>query len=349
MAKNLLVELKRIGRLVYILAVNAAIFIILLFVIDCLLITFTGRQNPFTYLKNRLAIPPRDTYSYLVRHDEAPSVPYLPPTVPEHKELDSWGLRRTTNQTQASYPYFLLMMGDSFTLGQGITHDATTASILQKRMPEFRVYNHGTGGSHPGAQILRFRAPESKRSVLENKGVAIFVIIDGMVNRAVGSIETANYISHYPKFVATTNQLQYVGTFFEHEPVWAYLKYQIAASPLLRPLLPVKSPLSTEQFNLFCRMLQELQFTLKQTFPLVEFHAVLYPSDSKIFARNNCLANYEVSYTDYSALERPKKFRTHPDGWHPTKAENEWFSDLLLRNVILPLRAKLDNSLQSPM
>src|SRR5579884_2994346 len=59
---------------------------------------------------------------------------------------DEFGRRVVGQRPHGKDVHFLAMLGDSFTLGEGIADDETTSAQLAKMLPSTAVYNYGASG-----------------------------------------------------------------------------------------------------------------------------------------------------------------------------------------------------------
>lgn len=244
-------------------------------------------------------------------------------------DLDHWGFRVTPSNNDAKK--HAIFLGCSMVFGDGIRDNETLPYHFAKKNKNFTPYNFAHSGASPSPILYFLNNNKLANFVNEKDGIIIFSFIDNHVNRALAAIDEYQNIAYHPLYkinglnevyMASKSVKQVDGALYYPKSIWS----QTMTSKYF-----LKESHSEYEMNTFCSLMNSISNNLIENFPNSKIFLLKYPEISKLKIEN-CLSK-DFKIIDLSNIPRPKKFNTHPDGFHPISEENEWLSEILINEL----------------
>ncbi len=172
----------------------------------------------------------------------------------------------------------IILIGCSFTYGEGVNDLETFASLLSKRFKGANVYNLGWPGSGPSQIYHDMNGDEKEfyRSFKEKKLIIVNTFFDQHLYRI--SCNTSCYAQNEwlldkPKYVLNAeNQLEYKGSYRESMP-FIFLGRIVFKSPLIvYSNFHVGNRYSEENYKLVIRIFEEIRKVYESEHEVIDFY-----------------------------------------------------------------------------
>ncbi len=249
---------------------------------------------------------------------------------------DEFRRRLTPNQTGEKQSHAILI-GDSWTFGQGVEDNETIASSYSESSPQAMTYNFGTNGY--GIEDLyariRFSGSDYWAGVKEEDGVAMYLFEYDQIKRLAGTMSYLGtwgaphtYLQEDP-----SGQIKVMGSYLEAKP-WRIKFFRFLADLEVVKAFGMDFPRITEDdWRFFAKISREIKASYLEHFPKGKFIFVLLPRlTDETTDLPKYLAEQGVDYVDYSEnrLENlvGEKTYLNPDS-HFTPAANKYLGRLL--------------------
>jgi hypothetical protein len=253
---------------------------------------------------------------------------------------DIHGRRRTPDPLVANEN--ILMFGDSFTLGEGVNDEETTAFQLGTLRPNSKVYNLGLAGGSPNQFLYEAELTSPTRLASIDTDIPtsiLYIYMDHHLERLVARSSAQAWIHEQPYYVRKNNKLVFQGSFNAREPLNSL--YEIIKLSHLLKYFNVEFPprFTKKHFNLFALAMKQAHESLRFRFPNSRFYLALYPGASHYYGQQIATASRQlnISVLDYSRIDMYQATTGRaflPLDGHPTPISH--FILALLLNTDIP-------------
>lgn len=259
-------------------------------------------------------------------------------------QYDDRGRRVTPIQARARTA--IIMMGCSFTLGEGVQDFESAPWILGKRRPDSKVYNLGVSAGGAGQSLWELSQGKIERleDVHEPQKTVLFTYMGNHLERVVLRSEAFtpffSWILAMPHYKEVGNHLEYQGPFHDTGSVRNFFYRQAAMSSLLRFFKISVPPRFTDaDFKFHAKMIQEIAKKSRDKLGPIEFYFVLYPG--LIYDRNHervaaAVRALGIKVLDYTRIDIDRLTGSRawlPIDGHPSPIGNYIFAHLLDRDL----------------
>lgn len=322
------------------LALLLGLFLSLIFFVTIEIVLTLGEkdyaQRPINIQKHlaQLFSLPKEAYlrDYNIHHDQPIITNVIDTTVGTKYTVttDKYS-RRITHDIKSQEPkrsQYAVFFGCSLIFGDGISDDETLPYIFERDNSQYQSYNYALPGSAPNIFLYFLSQRNLSQELDQSSGNVFYFYQTGHIQRANHHISIMSFSWPTPRYKWNDQNMLELDTSFS-------LKNEITSffsrSYLFRRGIKLFNPFaySEDQFNKTCQMIYQIGLEVNKQLPKSNFITVLYPgeSDSRM---GECLKSKNVSVIDFSGIKRDPKLRTHWDGGHPSKEENQVYSLLLL-------------------
>jgi hypothetical protein len=255
-------------------------------------------------------------------------------------EIDEKGRRVTPVEAREQRDRFLLVLGDSFSFGEGVQSDETLPACVARRAPRYVPYNYAFHGYGPNQLLAKLETGTLRDEVREPEGVLVYALIGAHVSRAIGSMVVYTSWAHDAPYYALDPSGNPVrrGTFTTGRP-WTSIGYAIlGGSQVLKFLhLDVPPVVTDRHLTLTVRMIGRSAALFRESFGAQRFVVLVYPErwPSAIAGRlASALSREGIEMLDYSSLfgsDRAQYFL--PEDRHPTPRAHEAVAEQLVADL----------------
>lgn len=198
--------------------------------------------------------------------------------------FDQFGRRKTHQDPMTPKSTAVVMLGDSFTLGEGVKDDETTASFLAKRRPNARFYNMGVSAGGPGQILFELMKgnPLRFQGINESRKIFVYTYMDHHMDRIFCRsscyTETYSWIQDEPYFAEDNGRLALKGSFHDRG-FWTNQFFSMIGSSRFMQALGITFPprFTTQHYQLFGQMVQEIESQLRTRYGEIEFYVGIFP------------------------------------------------------------------------
>lgn len=252
--------------------------------------------------------------------------------------IDSFGRRTWPNRKSGER--FIIFLGCSFTLGEGVKDEEALPARLDQLQSGFTVYNYGFHGYGPHDVLERVRQEKWKDSVPEKHGIVVFVVIDDQIKRANASM---TYVSSYGQHHLYMKEKQdgvfeNVGAFKNAYPRLTNFYNWTSKLPLVE-YFGIEFPLQWKKkhFERMVRLINATKIELEKSLTIDKFVVVEFPNSyltASYFPK--LLSDYGIFNLDYSNFLAQKFNNAYmflADG-HPSPGINAVLAQQLYEDLI---------------
>jgi hypothetical protein len=235
---------------------------------------------------------------------------------------------------------FLMLLGCSFTFGEGVSDDETFPAQVARRLPAYHVYNFGNLGDGPNNALAMLEDPSLNRNrgITEAHGDAIFLFIDDHLRRALGTMQFLarnRRGENSPFYALSDDRLVRNGSFRTGRPL-ATQAYELLGSSQLLRFFNVDLPrLSETNLDLIAAMFERMRDVLQHSYSVDRFRVLIYPNSptGPEFAR--LLERRGVETIDDSSIQIDQILSGHATLYgyrHPSPLAYRFLADLLVED-----------------
>jgi len=196
--------------------------------------------------------------------------------------IDAHHRRITPVEQPEQRTRFLLFFGDSFTFGEGVADDETLPYHAAQLAPNYQPYNYGLSGYGPQQMLAKLQSDALAQEIPQKEGIAIYVFIDGHVERALGSMYVYNaWGDQMPYYTLNwRGNLVRRGNFTTGRPVISTL-YSVLGKSEIASYFNVNIPpdLKDRHYRFAARVIAEARNTFRAKFNSDNFYVVVYPDE----------------------------------------------------------------------
>ncbi len=238
--------------------------------------------------------------------------------------IDDYQRRLTPLENGAQRTQFLLFFGGSFVFGEGVNDAETLPFYVGQGASDYRPYNYGLSGYGPQQMLAKLQSNELAGEVPEKEGGAIYVFIDGHVERAIGSMFVYNAWGDRMPYYTTDwgGNLIRKGNFNTGRPLLSTLFRTLDKSEIARYYtLNIPGALRDSHYRFAVRLMAEARDMFREKFKSDQFYVLIYPDEGDYFedmAAHLAAAELKVlNYDELLKLDEAAGLAIAGDG-HPT-------------------------------
>jgi len=238
----------------------------------------------------------------------------------------------------------LVLLGGSYTFGQGVEANETFGYHLDHRFKDYSVYNYGLGGWGTNQLLARFTHYDIGEEVKQKQGLALYFWIDDHLIRVAGSMKYFKWAktnTPYYDFDSEGNLVN-MGTFGKARPFTTFL-YKWVGAMLLKSLtvqqfgidLPLFLYRRQKYVDLVARLTEAMRDQIRTKLPGYKFLVVLWPGSH--YGRKRIapeLKKVGIEYLDYSQQDSYFQIEGYPADTHPTAAHHKFMADILAKDLV---------------
>lgn len=233
----------------------------------------------------------------------------------------------------------VLFFGCSYTYGEGVNDDEAMpyrAGILTDG--HFRMYNFGVHGYGPQHMLALIETGRVKSIVKEPPQHAIYLATyPWHAYRAAGKHD---WVRTGPKYTLDPDgiplrQGSFSDSDYEH-PAWLWLRGHIDKSSIGHKFLSPWRPLTDADERRFLAITRRSADLLKQEYPSLQFHVLIWGDDKSILARISEDGMDVHDVTEFAEIARRQEGSAtlHPVDSHPTPLVHTLIARYVTENVI---------------
>lgn len=253
---------------------------------------------------------------------------------------DDFG-RRKTSYLPEKFSQNIVLLGDSFTWGEGVEQEKIFSAVLAKELTGAHISNLGIPGTSP-ASILKLMKQGGFYSSLdkEKPSTFVFTFIDDHLRRIVGTSDyllKPGFAENAPEFYLEQGELKFSNSFSDSPWRTALLKLFALTnfSRATRIELPV---ISESDLELTAKIFTELKKETSKHFPnMKEFYVAIYPGENiHIPGLRIFLEKENIKLLDYSEINLQKLLNGHHTlivDHHPSALAHEFYGKLLAQDL----------------
>jgi hypothetical protein len=253
--------------------------------------------------------------------------------------------RRITDAEKNPGKMNIILLGCSFTFGEGLPDESTLSGVLGVKSG-VRVYNLGIPAGSPAMSLNLLQ----KKAILTGiyrklPTIAIYTFIDDHMRRILATSEQLRiaypiYL-HHPFYVLKDGGIRR-DEYFLSDPLSFRWLLQWYGKTNFHQATGLELPRIGEKENklligLFAEMKNELSLEFKD----VKFYVSGYPGGGKLLQdKGPALKEFGIQLLDYSSLDLHSFMNGHQDlgtDPHPSFLANDLYSELLLKDLNLQL------------
>ena len=260
--------------------------------------------------------------------------------------IDEFGRRDTPGEREkVRAERFVLLLGDSFVLGDCVGQDETMAATLGRALAWARVYNYGVSGLFPGELLERMRLIKGPPEIRESKGTALFFLSDAVIRRNMYSLASVGGWGYSRPYYHENERGEIVADQYTKDarPVWTFLAKLFVRSRVMR-YLNLDFPLhpADPDLRFMAKMIAQLRDETRR-FGADQFYVVIYPGSSLGRTCVPYLEKADIAYIDLAcwdlfSLTRGPAFI--PGEGHPTPETHRLLAEALAQVLSSSRRAK---------
>lgn len=252
---------------------------------------------------------------------------------------DEHGLRKIPSARSDS-DRFLLFLGCSVTMGEGISGEDTFSNRLTKKLSPVNAFNLGmlAYGPHQTNQLLRNdrKADIRLQAIHGEKGIAIYTFIDDHVRRAMNTLDWTRFqilSKQAPYFRLEDGKLVLVGPFESVRPYRTKLFELLSYSKIISFFRFDFPLIGDEELGLFSAIISDMKQNLEANYNVKKFIFAVFPEQRR-YSRQliPLLEKSGVEVFDFSNIVARELFHGHfllRGNLHPSAEANRFYADLL--------------------
>jgi len=200
--------------------------------------------------------------------------------------FDQFSRRITGEEQSDEKEESALFFGCSFTLGEGVQGHETLPAVFERKTEKYRSYNFGFRGYGPQQMLEHIKTLKSNVGINEPAGIALYAAIDDHLPRLVGSYRiTKGVRGRFPYYQLDDGELVRRGS-FRSSRLLRQFSYELLGESVFLAQFEVDWPLTygPDSKELYCSLLEACVKGLRDKYPNVQFHMILFPGNSLIEA-----------------------------------------------------------------
>lgn len=263
----------------------------------------------------------------------------------EYEDQKGRGFRKSSFMNRQAKK-FILNIGDSIVLGEGVEQDYTLSSFLNKKLRNYNNYNFGVPGAGPNDHLKLLQNGIDRRymGVKEKSGLIIYHHIGFHLHRAACTMRCFSpkykYRIDKPQYRFVDNQLKLVGKKYLDGELLGFIYRNLAKLETLK-FFDIDFPLRYEldDYLLYVNIISAVMGEYEKNLGASEKIIVLYPDTPTVDAENiiklaQSLNIKVLNFSGYSpSVELIKTSLAIPIDGHPTPEYNNYLSELIAEKL----------------
>ncbi len=252
--------------------------------------------------------------------------------------FDAYGRRVTPVPNEKERQQFLLFLGCSFTLGEGVGEDETLPYYTAQLASDYYPYNYGFHGNGPFDILAKLETEDLSKQVKEKKGVILYTFIDNHIRRVVGSTNIIEWNKKRVYYQTTkSGELIRAGNFQSARPFLMGLYQTLSKSRILKALnIEIPLRIRNKDIQLAARVIEAMQNRVAEKFPDSPFYVVFYPGSKYSKQLISYLEKKNIQYLDYSKLfnRRERQYYLAEEDKHPSALANQTLAKAIANDLL---------------
>lgn len=263
----------------------------------------------------------------------------------EYEKQDGRGFRKSSFLNN-NVNFFLINLGDSCLLGEGVEQDYTLPSFLNKKMKDYNSYNFGIPGAGPNDHLKLLQDGADKRylGVKEKSGIIIYHHLSFHLHRAICTMRCYRpefeYRRHKPQYKFADGKLTLVSNEYLDGQSTSLLYSSLAKFETLNFYnMDFPSEYLKKDYLLYINIIKAVMEEYEKYLDVSEKIIILNPDTPTVDAENitKLATFFNIKVLNFSGYSLNKEFIKTPvaipiDG-HPTPEFNNFMSELIVRNL----------------
>ena len=237
--------------------------------------------------------------------------------------------RRTVNNNFASQ--YLLFLGCSYTIGQGLNDEESFPYILNDRQDKYQVYDYASTGYGAQQLIPIFNKP-IRNEIKEDSGILIYMFIDHHVNRLAKDIFSVNFSFFTPYFVFEDNKVVNKGLYYEYFPIKTRLVLGVSNTVLYDVWDALEQRFFWDwdsNYKFTAKVIKTSQEAYLRQFPKGKYYVVIFPGEKNEI--KSYLEKEGLNIIDLSeSINLEEIGGRQKDAYHPNEVGASAIAELLL-------------------
>ncbi len=253
--------------------------------------------------------------------------------------FDPYGRRVTPVANEKERHQFLLFLGCSFTLGEGVHEDETLAYYTAQLASDYDPYNYGFHGNGPFDILAKLETENLSKQVKEKRGIILYPFIDNHIRRLVGSTGLIEWNKDRVYYRTTkSGELIRAGSFMSARP-FLMKTYKFLSKLRLFKAFKIEIPggMSNKDIELAAHVIEAIQNRAAEQFPDTPFYVVFYPRMDYTKKLIPYLEKKQIRYLDYSQLfnrRKPEYYLSEEDK-HPSALAYQTLARAIVKDLNL--------------
>ncbi len=253
--------------------------------------------------------------------------------------FDAYGWRVTPVINEKEKHQFLLFLGCSFTLGEGVHENETLAYYTAQLASDYDPYNYGFHGNGPFDILAKWETEDLSKQVKEKKGIILYTFIDNHIRRLVGSTALIEWNKDRVYYrAAKSGELIRAGSFMSARP-FLMKTYKFLSELRLLKVFKIEIPgeIRNKDIELAARVIEAIQHRAAEQFPGTPFYVVFYPRMEYTKKLIPYLEKKNIRYLDYSQLfnrRKPEYYLSEEDK-HPSALAYQTLARAIVKDLNL--------------
>ena len=247
---------------------------------------------------------------------------------------DSFGRRLVDNSDEADK--FALFFGGGDLYGMAVSRQEAIPNYFSKIRPDYRSYNYGFAGIGAQYPLRVLEKYDLTKEVKEKEGIMVYVISEAHYPKTLGKFLHI-YRPEMPNYKMVNDELKYLGTFRETEPVTGWMK-MIFGNSWLRRMMGDMNDLTSytqEEHKTVCEIVKKTNTEFLKQFPTSKFILMLHTNLPWIDRKEltSCMKTNKIPFVDTYMEYDEDKFDSDPVDGHPTGYLNELLTEKLVEGL----------------
>ena len=260
-----------------------------------------------------------------------------------HYLYDSYGLRIVPSAKKDAEK-FLLFLGCSYTLGEGVDGDSTFPNKLTEKLSPINAFNLGMvayGPNHIDQLLRKDRNSDIRLQAIHgDKGIAIYTFLDDHVRRAISTLSwhrDYKAAAYAPYFRLESDMLIQEDLFFKSRPVRTKIFDFLGYSEFLN-FFKIEWPLIGEdELDLFTAIIADIKVKLVKDYQIKKFVFSVFPTNSRYIGQLKPLLEKQgIEVFDFSKVDvwslMHDRFFLFGNG-HPSPEGYQLYADLVFNEI----------------
>ena len=246
--------------------------------------------------------------------------------------IDSFSRRITYRQNAATK--HLIVLGCSYTYGQGLNDRESFPYIISERSHDYQAYNYALPG-YGAHQIVSIFDKPIEQEIEQDTGVLIYFFIDHHLNRLIRDLTTIRYNFYTPYYkLDKNNELINYGFYYKYRPLYTRFVLGLATYPrIISAAIKLEQKYrnlnTTENYKLLAKVVAASKTAYLEKFPNGRYYVAIFPTEdnrSKVYFEREGINVLDLS----NKIDLGKINGRQQDGYHPNVIGSKAIAELVL-------------------